>query len=222
MRISLHPQWVLFDENQPPPQRVLFDENQPPPTTDGFCLMRISIYPQRVLFDENQPPPTMDGFCLMRISLHHNGTDEKVSHLLFVDYIIIFMKASLGNCRMLREMMNEYEVAVGQWVNYDKSSLFFSGNFGVNMQEELKRCVDIRGEGPERRWNEDLLNVCFSDSQVRAIKSIPLCSDLVDDQLIWNANSKGIYTTKLGYYVEMKLLYNSYRFEGETGGFGSE
>ncbi|KAM7261171.1 hypothetical protein ACFE04_026646 [Oxalis oulophora] len=27
---------------------------------------------------------------------------------------------------------------------------------------------------PERHWNEDLLNMCFSDSQVCANKSIPL------------------------------------------------
>ena len=52
----------------------------------------------------------------------------KVSHLFFVDDIIIFSKASVRDCERILNAIHNYENASGQHINLDKSSLLFSPN----------------------------------------------------------------------------------------------
>ena len=61
----------------------------------------------------------------------------KVTHLLFVDDSILFCKASLEECHMLRSILMEYEEASGQKVNTDKSSIFFSPNTAQATKDEI-------------------------------------------------------------------------------------
>ena len=51
-----------------------------------------------------------------------------MTHLFFADDGILFCKASLEECHLLRSTLMEYEEASGQKVNTDKSSIFFSPN----------------------------------------------------------------------------------------------
>ena len=61
----------------------------------------------------------------------------KVTHLLFADDSILFCKASLEECHLLRSILMEYEEASGQKVNTDKSSIFFSPNTAQATRDEI-------------------------------------------------------------------------------------
>ena len=52
----------------------------------------------------------------------------KLSHLFFIDDILIFCKASLAECDALQRILRVYEKASGQQLNQAKTSLFFSKN----------------------------------------------------------------------------------------------
>lgn len=52
----------------------------------------------------------------------------KISHLLFVDDNFIFLKANPTGSVVLKEIMNEYSLASGQIINFDKSCICFSKN----------------------------------------------------------------------------------------------
>ncbi|KAL5856860.1 hypothetical protein ACOSQ3_004318 [Xanthoceras sorbifolium] len=51
-----------------------------------------------------------------------------VSHLLFADDSLIFLKAEEADCRYLKHVLDNYERVSRQAVNYDKSALSFNPN----------------------------------------------------------------------------------------------
>lgn len=56
------------------------------------------------------------------------GKDLTISHLLFADDSLIFVRAAVEDCRHLKEIFECYGRASGQIFNYQKSSMFFSNN----------------------------------------------------------------------------------------------
>lgn len=50
-----------------------------------------------------------------------------ISHLLFADDSLIFTRASVADCKHLKEIFDGYARASGQIFNFEKSSMFFSG-----------------------------------------------------------------------------------------------
>ncbi|KAM7253909.1 hypothetical protein ACFE04_031591 [Oxalis oulophora] len=63
--------------------------------------------------------------------------------------------------------------------------------------------------GPGRKWDANLLRLCFSVEPVHAIEAIPLGEGRVVDQWIWSGNAKGVYCAKEGYYVAREILYGN-------------
>ena len=61
-----------------------------------------------------------------------------LSHLFFADDNIIFCRASMSECQQVWDVLHDYEVASGQKINKDKTSLFFSKNTGTSTQAEIK------------------------------------------------------------------------------------
>lgn len=51
-----------------------------------------------------------------------------ISHFLFADDSLIFARAAIKDCQHLKQIFNNYAAASGQLFNYNKSSIFFSGN----------------------------------------------------------------------------------------------
>lgn len=51
-----------------------------------------------------------------------------VSHMLFADDVYLFCKADSGDASRVTEILNVYERALGQRVNKEKSTVFFSAN----------------------------------------------------------------------------------------------
>lgn len=63
------------------------------------------------------------------------GKDISLSHLLFVDDILLFLKGSLREAKKVKEIMDLYSTATGMKVNVMKSIISFSG---VNDETEKK------------------------------------------------------------------------------------
>ena len=62
----------------------------------------------------------------------------KISHLFFADDSLIFCKVSLEECDALQRVLRVYEGASGQQLNRVKTSLFFSSNTPIDIQEVTK------------------------------------------------------------------------------------
>ncbi|XP_062028822.1 uncharacterized protein LOC133744796 [Rosa rugosa] len=62
---------------------------------------------------------------------------QSVTHLLFADDSMLYAQASLEACYEIQEVIETYGRASGQLVNFNKSSVVFSGN----VSEALKACL---------------------------------------------------------------------------------
>ncbi|KAL6213537.1 hypothetical protein ACLB2K_012984 [Fragaria x ananassa] len=60
-----------------------------------------------------------------------------ISHLLFADDSMLYSQASSRDCQLIRNILNVYEVASGQQVNLQKSSVVFSGSVLPDSQRSL-------------------------------------------------------------------------------------
>ncbi|XP_024033484.1 uncharacterized protein LOC112095607 [Citrus clementina] len=68
------------------------------------------------------------------------GKDINISHLLFADDSLIFIRASPMDCGNLKRIFDSYTTASGQLFNLEKSSMFFSKNTKV---EEISAIQNI-------------------------------------------------------------------------------
>lgn len=59
------------------------------------------------------------------------------SHLFFADDLVLFAKADIKNCRVVRDVLNTFYDLSGQRVSAEKSWVFFSPNVTQQKQEEL-------------------------------------------------------------------------------------
>ena len=64
-----------------------------------------------------------------------------ITHILFVDDSVIYCKATEQESRELCEILQKYEVAAGQKINTEKSSIFFSKNTGEETREKVKETL---------------------------------------------------------------------------------
>ena len=61
----------------------------------------------------------------------------RVTHLFFADNSILFCKANPEECQELKLILRRYEEALGQKINTDKSSVFFSPNTSQDIKDEI-------------------------------------------------------------------------------------
>jgi len=54
-----------------------------------------------------------------------------------VDDSILFYKASAEECWVLKQILQKYEEALGQKINTEKSSIFFSPNTSQEVKDEI-------------------------------------------------------------------------------------
>ncbi|KAK9995685.1 hypothetical protein SO802_020371 [Lithocarpus litseifolius] len=65
----------------------------------------------------------------------------QVSHLLFANNSLLFCKATPGDCQNLLNILALYEVASGQTINRNKTSIFFSRNTKPEMRGVIRQML---------------------------------------------------------------------------------
>lgn len=72
----------------------------------------------------------------------HNG--HAVSHLLFADDSLLFTRATREECTIIVDILNQYEAASRQKINYDKSEVSFSRRVTIEQKAELIGILKMR------------------------------------------------------------------------------
>ena len=75
-----------------------------------------------------------------------------VSHLLFADDSLLFVKASSYGANQLSSLMESYCNASGQRINLSKSSVFFSKGCPSLLKTEVKNALNITNESLSDRY----------------------------------------------------------------------
>lgn len=61
----------------------------------------------------------------------------------FADDSLIFTRATIEDCTNLKQIFDKYAAALGQIFNYEKSSVFFSGNTPIRQINEIKSIFQL-------------------------------------------------------------------------------
>ena len=96
-----------------------------------FCAEGLNAIFRRAAMDGE-----IEGFSLCR-----NG--PKLTHLFFADDCLIFCRATLEECLKIQSLLDIYEVASGQMINKEKTTLFFSGNTDTQTQDAIKVALNV-------------------------------------------------------------------------------
>ncbi|KAK9755091.1 hypothetical protein RND81_01G002100 [Saponaria officinalis] len=75
-----------------------------------------------------------------------------VTHLLFADDSIFFVKANEREARKVKEILVNYELASGQKVNYDKTTVSFSRGTTINRKNGVEECLGVRVVEEQERY----------------------------------------------------------------------
>ncbi|OMO73242.1 reverse transcriptase [Corchorus capsularis] len=65
------------------------------------------------------------------------------SHLFFADDLVLFSKASMESCVLIKEVLNNFCNLSGQSVNFQKSRIYFSGNTNRNLRDCVIQNLDM-------------------------------------------------------------------------------
>ena len=66
-----------------------------------------------------------------------------VSHLFFADDNLIFIRADVNGCMLLKDILEAYETTSSQLVNFEKSTLSFSSNTSQRIRERIFKQFSI-------------------------------------------------------------------------------
>jgi len=84
------------------------------------------------------------------VSCSRNG--PSITYLLFADDSLLFYNASLSKCHIIKEILQAYELASGQKINSDKSSIFFNTNSPQSLREEIKQFFNANSNVPLEKY----------------------------------------------------------------------
>ncbi|KAG7572582.1 Reverse transcriptase domain [Arabidopsis suecica] len=76
----------------------------------------------------------------------------RVNHLLFADDTMFFCRSDAKNCVELASILQKYETASGQKINFLKSAITFSVKTHKDIRERVKRTLNIQKEGGQGKY----------------------------------------------------------------------
>ncbi|XP_042969107.1 uncharacterized protein LOC122301794 [Carya illinoinensis] len=129
----------------------------------------------------------------------------RISHLLFADYCVIFCRAKMVEWYQIKVLLSIYEEALGQTLNKEKTSVFFSSNTKMEAKEFILQ-------------QENLVKAIFNEEEAKLICSIPISKRGARDKRIWAGSKKGIFSVKSVYFIDTKLSSRSMG-ESSPGGW---
>lgn len=68
----------------------------------------------------------------------------KISHLMFVDDLLLFGKAAENKMRLMKRILDKLCVIPGQSISYDKSNIIFSKNIDSLSRKKILQVVEIK------------------------------------------------------------------------------
>lgn len=75
-----------------------------------------------------------------------------ISHLLFANDSFFFFKASVAECEQMKIILNSFESASDQSINFDKSGAYFSRNVSTALRESLTDILGVSHPLNTRRY----------------------------------------------------------------------
>ena len=90
----------------------------------------------------------IEGFSLCKYG-------PKISHLFFADDSLLFCRARVKDVLKIQEILGKYEIASGQKINSEKTTIFFSKNVLMSAKEQMKNLLGV----PEIREYEKYLGL---------------------------------------------------------------
>ncbi|KAA3478618.1 reverse transcriptase [Gossypium australe] len=76
----------------------------------------------------------------------------EISHLLFADDSLLFGEATKERAIFLKEILKQYEQSLGQCVNFNKSTIFFSWNTLDEVKQEISNVLGMRQSNNIERY----------------------------------------------------------------------
>ncbi|XP_028089060.1 uncharacterized protein LOC114289509 [Camellia sinensis] len=73
-----------------------------------------------------------------------NRHSPTLSHLLFADDVLLFLKEDQSECLKILDILSSYCIATGQLVNFDKSSVQFSLNVSFPLRGSIRQLSGFR------------------------------------------------------------------------------
>ena len=67
-----------------------------------------------------------------------------ISHLLFVDDSLLFCRANPKEVQAISKVLQTYAASLGQCINFEKFSVYFSSNTGGEQRERIKIVLGIK------------------------------------------------------------------------------
>ena len=115
------------------------------------------IHPTRGIRQGDPLSPFLVLFCvegLNAILEHAAGAGEihgysicrrgpKLTHLFFTNDCLLFYRSTLEECEKIKELLASYEVASGQMINKDKTTLFFSHNTDDSSRAAIQQALGV-------------------------------------------------------------------------------
>jgi hypothetical protein len=132
-----------------------------------------------------------------------------LSHLFFADDSFLFCKANSVEWRRLIRILGVYEVASGQKLNMDKTSVFFSRNTPSKKREEISHLSELQATQSYDKYLG--LPTSIGKSRVKAFQSLK-------DQ-VWNylQNWKNKFLSQAGKEILLKAVVSSFlQYEGKS------
>ncbi|KAA3482988.1 reverse transcriptase [Gossypium australe] len=75
-----------------------------------------------------------------------------ISHLLFADDCMLFGEATEKGARILKDIIQEYEMCSGQCVNFGKSTIFYSSNTTEESKVAVSTLLGVRSSSSPERY----------------------------------------------------------------------
>lgn len=125
-------------------------------------------------------------------------------HLFFVDDSILFGTTTDEECRQFRRILNVYEQASGQKVNFQKNSVVFSNNVSEERQDEMATILEVQCVKKHDRYIGLPMRVGRSKRTIFGYDKEKLTNKLVD----WKAKILTVADEEISMslYAIIKLL----------------
>ena len=75
------------------------------------------------------------------VNLHESPT---ISHLLFADDSLLFCRANQEEVQVVIEVLQTYAASLGQCINFEKFSIYFSSNTAREQRDNIKGALGVR------------------------------------------------------------------------------